>query len=117
MAQPIALKWDDFFNGRIVPIERNRTVRRAARLAAATHLAMMPTAAFAATVDNSVTWINLLTTVMGVADWLCVGVIIFAGTIWMFNNRTKALDMLLCGSSGYIIIRHAIDIRNWLRTL
>lgn len=52
-----------------------------------------------------------------VVDWLLVGVIIFAGTSWMFGNRTKGIEMLIGGSSGYLIARHAIEIKDWLKAL
>lgn len=68
-------------------------------------------------VANSGAWNEVLTTAMEIADWLCVGVIIFAGAIWMFNNRTKAIEQIIGGSSGYLVIRHAKDIQEWLHTI
>lgn len=55
--------------------------------------------------------------ILGIADWLCWGVIVFSGASWMLGNRTKAIEHLIGGSSGYVIIRHASDIRDFLRGL
>jgi hypothetical protein len=63
---------------------------------------------------KSEAWAHVFSSVLGISDWLCVGVIIFAGATWMFGNRTKAIEMLIGGASGYLIIRHAKDIQEWL---
>lgn len=55
--------------------------------------------------------------ILGLADWLCWGVIVFAGASWMLGNKTKAIEHIIGGCSGYIIIRHASDIRDFLRGL
>jgi len=68
-------------------------------------------------VAASDSWSQILGTVWEISDWLCVGVIIFAGATWMFGNRTKAIEQLIGGSAGYIVIRHAMDIQHWLRGL
>jgi hypothetical protein len=54
---------------------------------------------------------------MHILDWLVVGVFIFAGTTWMFGNRTKSIEFLIGGSVGYTMARHAIDMRDFLKVL
>jgi hypothetical protein len=76
---------------------------------------MMPRTALAATANA--TFGNMWTAVMNIVDWIVVGVFIFAGVSWMFGHRTKALELLIGGASGYILARHAIDIRNFLKGL
>jgi type IV secretory pathway VirB2 component (pilin) len=115
LSKTVALDWNAYMEGKILP--KNHSKMNTARKTAATiHLFLFPKAAFAAVATDS-TWMELLTTVLNIGDWLCVGVIVFAGVTWMFGNRTKALELLMGGSAGYLIIRHAVDIRNWLKTI
>ncbi|MGP4080967.1 glycosyltransferase [Pseudalkalibacillus sp. R45] len=58
-------------------------------------------------------WIMLL----NVGDWMCGGVIFFAGTSWMLGHRSKAIELLISGACGYIVLRHALDIRDFLKTI
>lgn len=60
---------------------------------------------------------KMLSAALNIADYLCVGVIMFAGACWMFGNRTAAIEYLIGTSFGYLIIRHATDIRDFLKTL
>ncbi|WP_337102309.1 TrbC/VirB2 family protein [Paenibacillus sp. YIM B09110] len=118
MARTAALDWHGFMRGEVIPLERNQTVSIVAKTASTVHLALMPTSVFAATTaPGDATWTEIFTTVLNIADWLCAGVIVFAGVTWMFGNRTKAIEFIMGGSIGYIIVRHALDIRNWLKTL
>lgn len=104
--------------GEIVTKERKEAASIVAKTASTVHLALMPTSVFAATTaPGDATWTEIFTTVLNIADWLCAGVIVFAGVTWMFGNRTKAIEFIMGGSIGYIIVRHALDIRNWLKTL
>lgn len=60
---------------------------------------------------------SIVTDILNIVDWLLVGVIVFAGTSWMFGNRTKAMEYIIGGSMGYLVARHAIVIKDWLRGL
>ncbi|MEG6521162.1 hypothetical protein [Desulfotomaculum sp. 1211_IL3151] len=60
---------------------------------------------------------TVITAALNIADWLCLGVIMFSGGIWMFGNRTEAIQRMIGGCSGYLIIRHATDIRDFLKGL
>lgn len=51
------------------------------------------------------------------ADWLCVGTIMFSGASWMFGNKTKAIEHLISACTGYLVIRHARDIQQFLSTI
>jgi hypothetical protein len=42
-------------------------------------------------------------------------VIIFAGAAWGLGHRSKAIEILIGVSCGYILARHAVDIRDFLR--
>ncbi|NRG30683.1 glycosyltransferase [Niallia circulans] len=76
---------------------------------------MAPRHALAATADA--TFGNIWSAIMNTVDWIVVGVFIFAGVSWMFGHRTKALELLIGGAAGYILARHAIDMRNFLKAL
>jgi hypothetical protein len=69
------------------------------------------------TMNNTQSFTNVMSALLGIADWMCAGVIMFAGASWMFGNRTKALEHLIGGTVGYIIIRKALIIRDFLKLL
>lgn len=112
MAKVTTLEWGAFMRGEVEDKRRNYAV--AIRSAAGSFVMMAPKIAYAAGGDS---WVKIFATVLEIADWACLGVIIFAGATWMFQGRTKAMEMLISGGCGYLIIRHAMDIRNWLRGL
>jgi hypothetical protein len=76
---------------------------------------MIPRTALAASANA--TFGHMWPTVMNIVDWICVGVFTFAGISWMFGHRTKALELIIGGAAGYILARHAIDIKDWLKTI
>jgi hypothetical protein len=76
---------------------------------------MIPKTAVAA--STAATFGNVWSAVMNIVDWIVVGVFIFSGVSWMFGHRGKALELLIGGAAGYILARHAIDIRDFLRGL
>ncbi len=104
----VAIEWDPFFRGQIVPKKTKKVLMLQSTSTGA--LAMVPA-------SQNKTWTEILNTVLGISDWLCVGVIIFAGATWMFGNRTKAMEMMIGGSAGYLIIRHSKEIQEWLATI
>lgn len=84
-------------------------------LGASMFAVMVPRTAFAA--GANATFGRLWPAVMNIVDWVIVGVFVFAGVSWMFGHRTKALELIIGGAAGYILARHAIDIRDFLKTL
>lgn len=107
------VQWGEFFRGQVIP--KREVNHTAVIVSGAFYLTTIPThMAFAAQDD---TWRSIWETVLHISDWLCVGVISFAGAVWMFGNRSKALELLIGASSGYLVIRHAMDIKNWLASL
>lgn len=76
---------------------------------------MIPRTVLAASANA--TFNNIWPTVLNIVDWICVGVFVFAGVSWMFGHRTKALELIIGGAAGYILARHAIDIKDWLKGL
>ncbi|WP_158310131.1 hypothetical protein [Solibacillus silvestris] len=54
---------------------------------------------------------------MNIVDHGVVLIIIFTGVNWMLDHRSKGIELLMSGAIGYIIVMHAIDIRNFLKEL
>lgn len=95
--------------------EFDMTTFKIVSLGASIFAVMIPRTAMAATADA--TFGRVWPTVLNIVDWICVGVFVFAGVSWMFGHRTKALELILGGAAGYILARHAVDIKDWLKTL
>lgn len=110
LAKTEVLEWNAFMRGDVLP-------KAALATSTPTYLLVISPQVLAAAGNASSTWAEIFATVLTIADYLCVGVIIFAGATWMFGNRTKAIELLLGGAIGYLIIRHAEDIMHWLKNL
>ncbi|MDP4087129.1 MAG: glycosyltransferase [Bacillota bacterium] len=79
-------------------------------------LVLIPRTALAATeTATDHTFNGVWHAVLNCVDWLVVGVLVFSGVAWMFGHREKALELLIGACAGYILARHAIDIRDWLK--
>jgi hypothetical protein len=114
----VSLEWNAFMRGETIAKDAKSATSIIAKTALGVHVMLVPQKALAAAVvTNASAWSNVFVTALAIADWTCLGVIIFAGATWMFGNRTKAIELLLGGAIGYLIIRHAQDIRDWLRTI
>lgn len=109
----ITLDFQEFMKGNVSTNEKNN-VAMMVETASGVMFLIIPSEVYAAG-DNS--WKKILTTLLDIGDWLCVGVIVFAGGTWMFGNRTKAIELLIGNAIGYIIIRHSWEIMEWLKNL
>ncbi|WP_034757826.1 hypothetical protein [Rossellomorea vietnamensis] len=76
-------------------------------------LMTMPRMAMAAGADA--TFGNVHGAIMNVFDAGVVLVIIFAGASWGLGHRTKAIEILIGVCCGYVLARHAVDIRDFLK--
>jgi hypothetical protein len=74
---------------------------------------IVPKAAFASTMHG--TFGNVHGAIMNAFDAGVVLVIIFAGAAWGLGHRTKAIEILIGVCCGYILARHAVDIRDFLK--
>lgn len=61
--------------------------------------------------------IPLITAYMGLSKYLTVGVIMFAGTAWMFGHRTKAIELVIGAAAGFLLILNAWDVVQFLEGL
>lgn len=74
---------------------------------------LLPKSVFAASMDG--TFGNVHGAIMNAFDAGVVLVIIFAGASWGLGHRTKAIEILIGVCCGYILARHAVDIRDFLK--
>lgn len=118
LARTVVLDWNEFCRGNIVPKNQNEKAGLLIKSAAGIHVMLAPHKALAAAATASDGgWNHVFLKALEIVDWVVIGVIIFAGLSWMFANRTKAIELLLGGSIGYVIVRHATDIRDFLKSL
>jgi hypothetical protein len=129
MAKTQVLEFNAFMKGELKPkyTTKSNAGILIASTAGALFIAMLPTdvmfladsgavaAAATAGFNGTSTFKNIMDTILNIADYAAWGTIVYSGGTWMFGNRTKALEILLGSSIGYVIIRHAEDIRNWLQ--
>jgi type IV secretory pathway VirB2 component (pilin) len=90
-----------------------KTVGKVLAATAPALLLIVPRSAFAAT--SEATFGNIHKSIMNIFDCGVVLVIIFAGAAWGFGHRTKAIEILIGVCCGYVLARHAIDIRDFLK--
>lgn len=109
MAKTVKIEWKPFFRGEIIEQPQQMILLR--------NLSSGALIAVSANGKESGSWVKLLQALWDISDWLCIGVIIFAGASWMFNNRTKAIEYLTGGAVGYLIIKHAKDIQDFLDSI
>ena len=79
--------------------------------AIAAPLLLTPTLAFADTFGD------IHNTIMTIFDGGVVLIIIFAGASWALGHRSKAIELLIGVCCGYLLARHAIDIRDYLKSI
>lgn len=108
------LDWNEFMNGNIVPL--NHQSISVVKVGIGVYALMVPKAVFAAATGDG-SFKEILDMLIHIADWLDIGVIMFSGATWMFGQRSKAIELLLGSSIGYLIIRHADEINHWLQGL
>ena len=104
----VTVQWKPFFEGEVKQIEPGKTYL----LHSASAGIIM-----AATADQNGSFLRLLNALWNISDWICIGVIMFAGASWMFGNRTKAIELLTGGSIGYLVIKHSTDIQEFLSNI
>jgi hypothetical protein len=114
----VALDWNAFMNGKVTPkVSTSVSVMKSASSVHSFLIVPQNVVPVIAASAKGSAFAHVFATLLSIADWTCLGVIVFAGATWMFGNRTKAIEVLLGGGIGYLIIRHSQDIRDWLREI
>jgi hypothetical protein len=112
------VKNEKFSTDEILKILEDKKLMKLVSIGGGLTLVLVPKSAWAATKASAdQTFGNLWQAVMNIVDWIVVGVFVFGGVAWMFGHRPKALELIIGGSAGYILARHAIDIRDFLKKL
>lgn len=77
--------------------------------------ATFPTIALAN--DGADTFNRIWTSLMTGLDYAAACIIVFTGVAWMLGHRTKAIELLISVACGFVLARHALDIRDFLKTI
>lgn len=67
--------------------------------------------------DGRSTFFKIYDTVMTLFDQGVVLVIVFAGASWMLGHRSKAIELLIACCCGYLLAAHAVEIRDFLKSI
>lgn len=60
---------------------------------------------------------NIHSSVMNMFDSAVVLIITFSGASWMLGHRSRAIELLIGCGCGYLLARHAVDIRDFLKSI
>lgn len=114
MAKTEVIPFRSFMDGSYKNKEKSdiTALKRVITATTGTLIMILPKAALAATVNS--TFGNVHGAIMNAFDSGVVLVIIFSGASWALGHRTKALEILIGVSCGYVLARHAVDIRDFL---
>lgn len=111
------IKFNDFMSGEWKkPKGFKKDIKAIGKVLTATGgalIVILPKSALAAGVDGA--FGNIYKAIMSGFDAGVVLVIIFAGAAWALGHRTKAIEILIGVCCGYILARHAVDIRDFLK--
>lgn len=114
MAKVETVKSYDFKTGEWKkPGEIKKSIGAALAFTTSAWVFVLPKVAFAAGLNGA--FGNLHGAIMNGFDAGVVIVIIFAGAAWGLGHRAKAIEILIGVCCGYILARHAVDIRDFLR--
>ncbi|QGF21742.1 hypothetical protein Sam112_gp40 [Bacillus phage vB_BcM_Sam112] len=118
MAKQQVIKFKDFMDGSYNQSKKDRSIIQSVKcLTAAVPpvLMLIPKITLAATVSSS--FGNIHGVLMNGIDAGVVLVLLFGGCSWILGHRGKAIEVLMSVSCGYILCRHAVDIRDFLKTI
>lgn len=99
-----ALQWGSFMRGEIV--KKETAVKKTIPVVlSGIWLANKAMIVSAAEVTESSGLGRLISEILGLADYIAWGGLIFAGVSWIFNNRTVAIERGIGVTVGYLIVR------------
>lgn len=116
MAKYETIKFSDFMDGSYKNKKKRSDFEVIGKVLTATAPALvmvLPKSIFAAGVNG--TFGNVHGAVMRGFDAGVVLVIIFSGASWGLGHRSKAIETLIGCCCGYLLARHAVDIRDFLK--
>lgn len=107
----------EFMNGGSFTAEPKGKTKEFVRNGATIGLVLVPKIAFAQAEKADETFWDVWSVIMNGVDWLCAGILVFGGASWMMGHRGKALELIIGCCCGYLICRHALEIRDFLKGL
>ena len=114
MAKVESIKFNDFMTGDWKkPKGKIRSVEKILAATVPALILVLPKAVLAAGVNGA--FGNIHGAIMNGFDAGVVFIIIFAGGAWSLGHRGKALEILIGVCIGYMLARHAVDIRDFLK--
>jgi type IV secretory pathway VirB2 component (pilin) len=76
-----------------------------------------PKLVFAASAVGNGAFDKLYQTFMNIFDGGVVLALVICGGTWAFGWRTQAIERIIYIAAGYVLARHAQDIRDFLKTI
>lgn len=114
MVKTEVLEWNSFMKGEIIP--KNPINKVLPSLVTSAFLVSKVGVVLAATPDADSTGLaKLIFEILGIADYVAWGGLIFAGASWMFNSKTVAIERGIGVTAGYLIIRKSWDYVQFLK--
>lgn len=121
MKRTETIKFSDFMSGEYKrERERDKAVYKRIATATGAYIVIgLPKVALGATATTtgSATFDRLYHVIMNIFDGGVVIALIVAGGSWAFGYRTQAIERLVYIACGYLLARHALDIRDFLKTI
>lgn len=108
------VKWSRTVNAVPEIIAKKESYTSVKTKASAIALPLIATPTLASAAD---TFGDIHSTAMALFDGAVVLIIIFAGASWALGHRSKAIEILVGVCCGYLLARHAVDIRDYLKSI
>lgn len=109
----VTLEWNSFLKGEQEIIKPSKKLLPI--IVSGIFLANKALVVSAATMNDSSGLGRLIGEILGIADYIAWGGLIFAGLSWMFNNKTVAIERGIGVTAGYLIIRKSWSYIQFLK--
>lgn len=114
MSKTQVLEWNSFIKGEVIPkVSKSNIIPSFVTGAFLVNKAGVVLAAVPG--SDSTGLAKLIFEILGIADYVAWGGLIFAGASWMFNNKTVAIERGIGVTAGYLIIRKSWNYIQFLK--
>lgn len=111
------ISFKDFMEGKNTKPSSKKQIAKALTTSATIAAVTFPKITMAATKDIDSTFDHIFNAIMNGFDAGVVLVLVFAGASWCLGHRSKAIEIIIGVACGYILARHAVDIRDFLKEI
>ncbi|UGB31725.1 glycosyltransferase [Metabacillus sp. B2-18] len=113
------INFKEFVNGQYKQKQnRNKALYMTIITATGAYLTIgLPKGALAATEASSGAFDRLYEAAMRLFDGAVVVMIVICGAMWGFGHRSQAIERLIGVGAGYILARHAHDIKDFFKSI